>query len=144
MKTILHFATGCLVLAYIIVFYVLFLMLWPVKTLELTNYNENTPIQILNTTVHRGDTLQYNLSYCKYTDLTSVVHRTFIDGQVITLTDTPGKFPKGCRNALVTTAVVPETINFGSYYLDVVVEYDLNPYRKEFIHYKTSYFTVVK
>lgn len=144
MKTVLHFAIGCLIIAYIVVAFLAYSLFWPIRTLELQSYDDSHPIQILNTVVHPGEALQYKLSYCKYTDIPSVVHRNFIDGQVITLTDTVGQFPRGCHLSLVDTAIVPSTINAGKYYLDVVVEYDLNPFRKEFIHYRTTYFTVVR
>lgn len=141
MKTVLHFAIGCLILAYIIVIYIAWSLFWPVRTLEIKTQQ---PIQILSPIVHKGDTLSYYLDYCKYTNMPSIVHRTFVDGQIITLTDTAGAFPTGCHTAKVSTAVVPSTINPGIYHLDVVVEYDINPFRKEYIHYETTYFTVVK
>jgi hypothetical protein len=142
MKLVLHFAVGCLILAYIVVITFLYLLFWPVPTLELTGVSKSGVIPIINTVVHPGDTLRYTLSYCKYTDKQSTVHRSFVDGQVIILTDTVGKFPKGCRTATVATGVVPETINPGRYYMDVTVEYNINPFRQEFVHYKTSYFEV--
>lgn len=143
MKTVLHFAVGCLVLAWVIVLYIAFALFWPVKTLEIKNFTENSPIQIKNTIVHPGESLSYQLNYCKYTDLPSTVHRTLIDGQVISLTDTAGQLPTGCHNVTVKTAVVPETINPGKYYLDVSVLYRINPFRTEIIKYHTGYFTVV-
>lgn len=141
MKTVLYFATGCLTLAWVIVLFMAYSLFWPVRTLELQTTG---PIQIETPFVHRGDVLKYTLSYCKYTDLSSIVHRTFIDGQIITLNDTAGRLPKGCHTAAVSTAVVPTTINTGVYHLDVNVEYDINPFRKEFVHYQTTSFTVVK
>lgn len=144
MKTVLHFAIGCLILSWIIVLYIAFALFWPIKTLEIKNFSDSTPIEITTKIVHPGEALSYELQYCKYTDLNSTVRRTLIDGQVINLTDTAGQLPTGCHNVTVKTAVVPETINPGKYYLSVSVLYQINPFRTEVIKYHTTYFTVVK
>lgn len=144
MRYWIHFSIACLVTAYIVIGYIAFSLFWPVKTLTITNYEDNNPIKVATTTVERGQKLEYGLSYCKYTNLVSTVRRTLIDGQTITLTPTQGAFPLGCRTQLVTTTVIPDTINPGRYYLDVIVEYQINPFRTEYIHYKTEYFDVIK
>ena len=100
-------------------------------------------VQIENAVVHPGDSLQYVLDYCKYADIPSVVHRSLIDGQVITLTDTQGQLPLGCHTLIANTAIIPETVNPGRYYLDVSVIYQVNPLRSQVTHYRTVYFDVV-
>lgn len=144
MKYWIHFSLACLGTAYLVIIAVAFFLFWPVKTLVVNNFSDANPIKITTPIVHPGDPLGYQLDYCKYTDSPNTVHRTLIDGQVITLTDTPGRLPTGCHIVTVQTAIVPETINPGSYYLDVVVEYKINILRSEYIHYHTTYFEVVK
>lgn len=128
---------------YFIVGILAFWFFYPYKTLSITGYDSQHPIQILNTTVHPGDVLQYKLDYCKYTDLTSTVHRDFIDGQVVPLQDIVGGLPKGCHNYSIETTTVPETINPGRYSLLIRVDYHMNPIRTITTEYQTSYFTVV-
>lgn len=119
-------------------------LFWPIQTLEIQNYSDSKPIPVLTQKVEPGDPLEYELDYCKYTNRPSRVHRSFMDGQIILLQDSDGKLPTGCHKTLVKTAIVPETINPGEYYLDVSVDYAINPLRTITTHYRTSMFTVVR
>ncbi len=142
MKYWIRFSLICLATAYIFLGLIAYFLFWPTQTLTIIGYDETHPIPIENPLVRPGEALVYKLNYCKYTATPSVVHRTFIDGQVIILTDTPGALPVGCHVVTVKTAVVPATINPGRYYLDVQVVYKINPFRNEYIHYRTAYFNV--
>ncbi len=143
MKFLMHFATFAIVVSYVALFAVAYALFWPVRTLELPGYSDANPIKVDQKVLHPGETLSYNLSYCKYTDLDSTVHRTLLDGQVITLVSTSGQLPSGCHTVLVKTAVIPETINPGKYYLEVLVEYKINILRTQYTKYHTEYFDVV-
>lgn len=143
MKYWILFSILCLASAYVVMAFFTYWLFWPVKTLEIKNFSDTNPIKLDQTTVRPGDRLSYTLDYCKYTDIPNTVRRTLIDGQVIILTDTAGKLPAGCHVVTVKTAIIPDTINEGSYYLDVVVGYPVNPLRTEYIHYHTEYFKVV-
>ncbi len=144
MKYWMWFSIVCLATAYAVMALIAYSLFWPVPTLVVKNFSENKPIPVKNTVVNPGDRLEYQLDYCKYTDAPSNVHRTMIDGQVITLTDTQGALPAGCHVVTVKTAIVPTTINPGKYYLDVTVSYKVSLIRTVYIHYHTTYFTVVK
>ena len=137
-------ALGVLVLLGSILVVINIWLFWPYKTLEIVGYSDQKPLKVQNAVIYPGKPIEYELNYCKYTSLSSVVRRTMVDGQVITLLDTPGRLPKGCHKALVKTAVVPETINPGRYYLDVLIDYRVNPIRTETVHYRTEYFEVVR
>lgn len=117
---------------------------WPITTLVIQNYSDAKPIPVLTSMIEPGEPLQYELDYCKYTNRPAVVHRSFMDGQIILLQDSSGKLPTGCHKTLVKTAIVPETINPGEYYLDVSVDYTINPLRTITTHYRTTEFTVVR
>lgn len=138
------FSIVCLATAYAVMALIAYSLFWPVQTLVINNFSPDKPIPLADSIVHPGDRLQYQLDYCKYTDAPSNVHRTMIDGQVITLTDTVGQLPTGCHIVTVKTAIVPATINPGKYYLDVTVSYRVSILRTIYIHYHTTYFTVVK
>ncbi len=144
MKYWMWFSIVCLATAYAVMAVIAYSLFWPVQTLVINNFSQEKPIQITNTVVNPGDRLEYQLDYCKYTDAPSTVHRTMIDGQIITLTDTQGQLPAGCHVVTVKTAIVPTTINPGKYYLDVTVSYRVSLLRTVYIHYHTTYFTVVK
>lgn len=121
-----------------------FWLFWPYyKTIEIENFSLDKPVHIETPVVHPGDVLRYNLSYCKYIDATPHVYRTLVDGQKIPLTNDSGNLPIGCYSTPVTTTVIPETVNPGRYYLDVVIEYKVNPIRSIRTHYFTEYFQVV-
>lgn len=142
MKFLFHILTIGIAVSYLILGMVAYALFWPVRTLEIVGYSDTNPIQVDTPIVHPGEPLSYKLYYCKYTDLTATVRRTLLDGQVITLVSTPGQLPTGCHTVTVKTAVVPETVNPGDYYLEVTVEYKINPLRTEYIKYHTNYFKV--
>lgn len=119
-------------------------LFWPVQTLVINNYSEKNPVPVITTEIEPGQALEYILDYCKYSTQPSVVHRNFIDGQIISLQDGEGKLPLGCHKTIVKTAIVPTTINPGKYYLDVRIDYEINKLRTIETHYHTTYFTVVK
>lgn len=142
-KNALLLALAAVIACYFIAGVIAVALFWPVKTLEIKNYSPDAPITIQNKDVRPGDRLIYELDYCKYSDGPVTVHRTLIDGQVVTLTDTQGQLPLGCHSSTIATAVVPETINPGKYYLDVTVEYKINVIRTQYVHYHTDYFVVI-
>lgn len=144
MKYWMGFSIACLATAYAVMAVVAYSLFWPVPTLVINNFSQEKPIPVKDSIVHPGDRLEYTLDYCKYTDAPSNVHRTMIDGQIITLTDTVGQLPTGCHVVTVKTAIVPTTINPGKYYLDVTVSYRVSILRTVYIHYHTTYFTVIK
>lgn len=137
-------AFGVLILFGIILGVINFWLFWPYQTLQIIGYSDETPIAVSNPVLHPGDAIKYELNYCKYTDIPSTVRRTMIDGQVITLVATQGRLPSGCHKTEVSTGIVPDTINPGHYYLDVLIDYQVNPIRTETIHYRTQYFQVIR
>lgn len=116
---------------------------WPYPTVTFIDVPA-TGAPVLNSPLHPGERLQYTLSYCKNTNDTATVHRNMVDGETIALTDTVGSFPKGCRyNVIVATTVVPDTINPGSYHVDVIDEFHPNPIRTIQVRYRTADFKVI-
>jgi hypothetical protein len=136
-------AIFALLALYIVLGILAFWELYPYKPFTITTQEATQPVPILNTTLHPGDQLEYNLSYCKYTDNTSIVHKHLVDGQSIPLDDSTGILIRGCGTIKNSTTVIPETVNPGTYYLFVDVEYRVNPIRTYNVHYRTQSFTVV-
>lgn len=144
MKYWILYSLAAIAIGYLLVGWVAYMLFWPVKTLEVKNYDPAHPIPVDAEVYYPGENLSYQLDYCKYFDGRATVHRTLVDGQIVQLQDTMGGLPLGCRVITVKTAIIPETITPGRYYLDVVVEYELNPLRTERVHYQTDYFTVAE
>lgn len=124
--------------------WVAYSLYYPVRTLEIRNMTDG---QVLTEkdTYKLGETVGYQLDFCKFTDAPVHVARNLVDGQLIQLsTDKSQGLPLGCHSTLVTTSVVPMTVNPGRYYLDISVTYDVNLLRSITVHYHTNYFSVVK
>jgi hypothetical protein len=132
---------GVLITGWAILLSFAYIAFFPIKTMEIMT---EEPVKVLNPekVVLPGETLSYELDYCKYTEVRAIVHRTLIDGQVITLQDTQGGIPMGCAKRVISTAIIPTTINPGEYYLHVELEYKLNFFRVERVSYRTEYFRV--
>jgi hypothetical protein len=64
--------------------------------------------------------------------------------QIITLSNSNGYLPTGCHTTIVETSIIPDSIGPGTYYLDMVLRYPINPFRTEVVHYRTNEFEVVK
>ena len=133
---------GALLTGWVLLLVFAYSMFWPVNPMVIHNYSDDMPVPVVTKVLLPGETLQYELDYCKNTDIRPVVHRTLIDGQIITLADTSGGLPRGCRKTTIANVVIPPTINPGEYYLDVTLDYQINFFRVERVHYRTEYFTV--
>lgn len=132
----------CIVLWFFLLVFGNYELFWPVKTLVITNFSASNEVKTQQDSYKLGQSIGYILNYCKYSTYPVTVTRTLIDGQQITLTDHGGYLALGCHSTLVETATIPETINPGRYYLDVNVQYRINPFRTSDVHYHTNYFTV--
>lgn len=130
---------GVLATGWFVLLCIIWLMFGPVKVMTV---NTPEPIPVENKVVLPGERLEYYLDYCKYTPARATVYRALVDGQVITLQPTLGGLPEGCHKTLISTTVIPQTLNPGEYYLDVYLEYPVNFIRKESVHYRTEYFRV--
>jgi hypothetical protein len=144
MKFIHYTAIVVEVLMAVLLVWVNYSLFWPVKTLVINNYSTPGLVATTALTFQRGDPISYKLDYCKYTTIPAVVTRTLIDGQIITLSNSNGYLPTGCHTTIVETSIIPDSIAPGTYYLDMVLRYSINPFRTEVVHYRTNEFEVVK
>ena len=100
------------------------------------------PLPVINKEVKRGDSLVYNLDYCKSTDSSVLISRSFIDGVIFSIPDVTAKNLKGCRSNLISLQV-PESIPVGDYYLKVTYKYKVNPIRTMLLEAVSEKFTVI-
>ena len=106
----------------------------------------NTPVyKVLNenkiATV--GGVLSYEVDYCKYTNKIPVVYKRYIDGIIYESPSGRGVVYKGCRIQRVDN-LVPLTIIPGKYKMEVIVDYQMNPFRHIIYNNYTEDFTIVK
>lgn len=120
--------------------FLLFMFWWvfPYKTLEIKQ-----PYYVVNKTVHQGEVLQYGIEYCKYTDVQSVVRRQFVDGIIYATPEITANLKKGCGKA-INTITIPHNLPVGDYYLDITIDYQMNPIRNIIHNAKTEMFSVIK
>lgn len=147
--TFIHYILALILACFAVVLgaliYITIALFWPVQTIVFKNFSSTDPIYIETPVVHAGDVIKYYLDYCKYTEVVPKGRAHLIDGQSIPLTSegaTAAGLPLGCHKT-EREVTIPETVNPGRYYYDKVLDYPINPFRTEHIHYYTQYFQVV-
>ena len=117
---------------------------WPYKIAE-----QKGEARVLTPIIKNGETLIYELEYCKYADLVPIeTRRQVIDGLVYQLpTAAPRVLPKGC-NTIIASApiIVPECAECfdKEVHLGVTAIYQVNPLRKEEVTFRTQHFRLTK
>lgn len=142
-STIFHkIATGTLIVATLLVFYVSYLLFWPVKILVYANH----PFTVLNDnkTVKAGDILIYEVDYCKYKNVSAMIDKQFINDVILETPDLEGNLTVGCFQKTSMTTLVPIIAPPGKYHLNIIATYRVNSLRTEVITHETEEFTVIK
>ena len=129
-----------LVFSSAVFFLFLFWWIYPYKPLVVKQ-----PYQIVNeeSSLKQGDVLKYQIDYCKYTNIQSIVRRQFVDGIIYATPEITANLKKGCGLA-INTITIPENLPPGTYYLTIEVTYKINPIREISYDLKTEKFVVTK
>lgn len=135
--TMKYFSFGTLTVSFVFVFILIFWATFPYKTVDLKAIEVKTP------KVSPGQTLMYELDYCRYTDTQAIVSRRFVDGIIYSMPDIMGSNPKGCAKRTIGVQV-PEGLVPGEYYLQVTNTYHVNPIRTISKTIKTAEFEIIK
>lgn len=123
-------------------FLVAFWLFYPYPTI--TFNIPPTGAKVISKILYPGDTLKYEISFCKNTEGIATVHRTLIDGETHGLADITGSLPIGCENnRIISTTQIPDTLVPGEYHLYIKYEFHPNPFRYIEVSYQTENFTVV-
>ena len=124
----------------LVVIWLIYMVWWlfPYKTLEV-----GQPYQVISDEVKQGGLLQYEIDYCKYTNKVATVRRQFVDGIIYAIPEVSANLPKGCDTE-INSVKIPEELPVGTYTLEIVVEYQVNPIRVITHNLKTTPFKVVK
>lgn len=120
--------------------YIAYLKLWPVQTVH---YNNDT-FEIKNSPLHAGDTLIYEVDYCRYTRLDAHFTRTLVGDSIITFPEQNSNVEPGCRKVEVRNTTIPSYVPPGRYHLELTVCFDINPIRTICHYPKTEEFEVVQ
>ena len=138
MKTVDKYHKGIYILgmmtmasAIALIAFFMVIILYPFKPVEVFN----APFPILNKEVKRGDYLEMVVDYCKYGDYSLRVTKSFSDGVFFQGKTSSGRLPSGCHKVVDASEQIPMTLPTGEYELQILVEYDVAPFRtiqKEF------------
>ena len=126
-----------LLAGFAVMLYILYLMVYPFKTIEMKQ-----PFKVLTPVVKAGEDFKILNEYCKYTNSTGTLSRSFIDGEIYPISTTVSNLQTGC-GSLVITIQVPEYLPSGIYHLQTTAEYKINPVRTIFVTSKSEDFQVI-
>jgi hypothetical protein len=127
-------------LSTILVIWVAFLYIYPIKVIEIKNA-QNVPVD--KTVYKGGDRIAYTLDYCKYTNTPAVVTRTIVDGFRISFGSFNSNMKAGCANRATNDLVIPEFLPSGVYHLEGTGTYRVNILRDFIVNWRTVDFQVV-
>lgn len=130
-----------IVTAFGILIYIGFSLFYPFTILEITEAKVLTPI------VKPGDSLIYQVSYCKYADTPAQVTRTFheISERNVILTEIVSSITKtGCSTVKIPIKISadPKISLPGEYYLQVSVSLQVNSFRTDTVHFRVEGITI--
>lgn len=124
-------ATGMLLSMYGLMFY-------PYKTIDVFK----TPLKILTPEVKRGESVVYEVDYCKYTDQQADVTISFTDGFSYPQPRVTSNTLKGCAKTQ-RAVIVPDNLPAQTYHLHITLEYRMNSLRTITKTYDTEKFKVL-
>jgi len=140
MKKLLHWSTWLgIITSWCIIVVVVFWEIFPYNIIMFTA----PTFPVMNKTVKQGEMVKFVSNYCKFTDISADVSRIFKNEILFYTPPTVGNIKKGCSN--VTVAVtVPSELPSGSYVIENVYQYRVNPIRTVIVRHDTDEFRVVE
>lgn len=91
----------------------------------------------------QGSILWYRSNYCKFTALSTIVSRSFVDGIIYTTPTIIAKREQGCHNTVMGIAI-PKELPIGTYHLENIYTYQMNPVRVVQIKQSSSNFEITE
>ena len=99
------------------------------------------PVKVITKEVKPGDTLIYEVDYCRYDGRTATVYRSFLGETNIATPSVASVSVLGCHTAKIPISV-PDVTPPGTYHLGVNVKFQINPLRTETVSFHTEDFIV--
>lgn len=115
-----------------------FWLFYPYKTIEF-----NQPLRVNQKEINTGQHLQFNVDYCKYTNLQATVDNIFVDSVIYYTPPQPSQLTMGCRK-LTYSIYIPRALVPGEYIIKSVYTYRVNPIRTINVTVETETFTIVE
>lgn len=131
-----------LLTAFLLMLYVFYLLIYPIKTIEVLN----EPMPVIPQQVKRGEDFSVEVHYIKYVEADIHTDRSIEceDGNLVTLTPINRNFPLGENTIIINHTTIPEKTSLGMCKLVYVVHYKLNPLRTVVNKFETDWFEVIK
>ena len=111
---------------------------YPYRALEI-----KSPMPVLNSPVEPGETVQYVVDFCKYTDKPTKISGRIVNDVVIGLPEGTATAKNECGTLVSNTFMVPDILPPGKYRLDFVATIRVNPLREIHVPYETEEFEVI-
>ena len=126
---------------------ILTLLIWAVYPYSIIEYTPEDEYNIVygvaeGNVVEQGGVIAYEFDYVKYTDVVPEVSKRFVDGLVFNAAEGGVGLPAGEGHAVIETAI-PKTLPPGTYQLEIVRKFHMNPIRVITITDVTEEFTVI-
>ena len=127
--------------AILLILLVIYWLIYPYKTVKFSY--PKFPVLNKNRTIKRGDNLFYQVDYCKYVDLPSLVTKAFSNDIVFFVPETTGNSPTGCHSVNIQMQV-PADLPMGDFHVMLTYTYQVNPIRSVTVRQETEEFKVVE
>lgn len=111
----------------------------PVEVLQVNN----EPYPVLNQPLKAGQQLTIYTDVCKLTDASGLVTPMLVGEHLIYLPSFVTNIKQGCFKGNVDIGLLPLSIPEGTYTLRLVIEYTINPLRKEYKTVESEPFDIV-
>lgn len=129
-----------LILALILSFYYFYLVLAPIKILEI----RKTPSIVQPLDIIAGDTIEIEIDYCKYKEIYADLSILFLGPVVVESLQTQTTLPTGCHANGRIPIVTPTTLPTGQWSITMRFVYQVNGVRREVIDVETEKFNVTE
>lgn len=140
MHKLLHiYSWGTILVAFFVLGLLCYWMCFPTKVIDYTN----NPFPVNEKEIKQGETVSYLVKYCKYADYVPITTRTFVDGIVYVTPSFSGNWEMGCHERTVVVEV-PKSLPEGTYKIEILHSFELNPIRTIEMKLETEKFNVIK
>jgi hypothetical protein len=93
--------------------------------------------------VKSGEELTYSFRYCKNTNLSPDIQRDYVDGIIFRSSNSTSLARAGC-GTFYLTETIPTTLPAGNYFLQITIQYHMNPLRTITYVNRTEQFKVIE
>ena len=132
-----YISLGSILIAWLILIHLVYLMIYPYEPLIINN------VKIFKDHYRVGDSILYEVDYCKNIDGGAMVTKNFEDGIIFMTKSYYTNIDVGCNTKNISV-LIPNTLPEGNYKLSISAEYNVNLLRDVTIRYDTPNFEVIE